>query len=99
TATFLTAPAILTAAGLFLGLAPAELDELLGSYAGTDPSSYHLALWHGSGKLEILPLALSALVTLLGTVAFFARARFRRAQLGWLPLGNADRAYQATIRG
>jgi multicomponent Na+:H+ antiporter subunit A len=99
TAAFLTAPAILATAGLCLGLAPAGLDTLLRSYSGADPSRYHLALWHASAEVGALPLALSALITVLGVAAFFGRARLRRARLGWLPLGNADRAYNATIRG
>jgi multicomponent Na+:H+ antiporter subunit A len=99
TVAFLTAPAMLAAAGLLLGLAPAGLDRWLSSYAGTEQHAYHLALWHGSGRLGALPLALSALVTLLGAAAFFARARLRHAWLGGVPLGNADRAYDATVRG
>jgi multicomponent Na+:H+ antiporter subunit A len=102
TLAFLTAPAILAAAGLLLGLAPAGLDQLLRSWSdpvNTGQYGYHLALWHGSGGVGALPLALSALVTLLGAAAFFGRARLRRARLGWVPLGNADRAYDATVRG
>ncbi|MDH6198017.1 multicomponent Na+:H+ antiporter subunit A [Mycobacterium frederiksbergense] len=95
-ATFLTAPAILAAAGLLFGLWPAGLDSVLDDYADTMPggSGYQLALWHGLG----LPLLLSALVLALGTAAFFGRARLRRARFGYLPLGNADRMYDATIR-
>jgi multicomponent Na+:H+ antiporter subunit A len=99
TAAFLTAPTILAAAGLLLGLAPGRLNQLLGSYTGTNQAGYQLALWHGSDALGALPLALSALVTLLGVAAFFSRTRLRRARVGWLPLGNADRAYYATVRG
>jgi multicomponent Na+:H+ antiporter subunit A len=96
-ATFLAAPAILAAAGLLFGLWPAPLDRALDTYAETVPggADYDLALWHGLG----LPLLLSALVLAAGTAAFFGRGRLRRARLGYLPLGNADRIYDAAIRG
>jgi multicomponent Na+:H+ antiporter subunit A len=51
-------------------------------------------LWHGFN----LPLLLSALVLAVGTAVFFARSRLRRARIGYLPLGNADRIYDATLR-
>ncbi|MDT5188637.1 MAG: multicomponent Na+:H+ antiporter subunit [Mycobacterium sp.] len=95
--TFLLAPAILAAAGLLVGVWPAGLDQVLDGYADTVPggADYHLALWHGVN----LPLLLSALVLAAGTAAFFARNRLRRARVGYLPLGNADRIYDAVIRG
>jgi uncharacterized MnhB-related membrane protein len=101
-ASFLVAPAILAAAGLFFGVLPRYLDTALDGYAGTMPAAgaddghYTLALWHGVN----LPLVLSALVLAVGIGAFFSRERLRRAGLGsWLPLGNADRIYDAVIRG
>jgi multicomponent Na+:H+ antiporter subunit A len=96
-ATFLAAPAVLAAAGLLFGLWPAPLDRALDTYADTVPGGedYHLALWHGVGP----PLLLSVLVLAIGTAAFFGRARLRRTRLGYLPLGNADRIYDAVIRG
>ena len=100
--TFLVAPAILAAAGLFLGVVPRYLDTTLDGYAATMPAAgahdghYTLALWHGVN----LPLVLSALVLAVGITAFFSRERLRRAGLGtWQPLGNADRIYDAVIRG
>lgn len=96
-ATFLTAPALLAIAGLAFGLWPAGMDAVLDEYANTMPggSGYHLALWHGLG----LPLLLSAIVLAVGTAVFFARNRLPRARLAYQPLGNADRIYDATIRG
>ena len=93
---FLAAPALLAFAGLAFGVAPGVLEEMLDAYADSVPggSSYHLALWHGFN----LPLLLSALVLGAGVAAFFARSRLRRARLGYLPLGNADRMYDATLR-
>lgn len=95
--TFLTAPAILTLAGLAFGLWPAGMDAVLDEYANTMPggSGYHLALWHGLG----LPLYLSALVLAVGIAAFLVRRRLPRTRFAYLPLGNADRMYDATIRG
>jgi multicomponent Na+:H+ antiporter subunit A len=58
-------------------------------------AGYHLALWHGVNA----PLLLSALVLAAGIAAFFARTRLRRVRVGYLPLGNADRIYDAVIRG
>ena len=96
-ATFLGPPAILAAAGLVFGLWPSPLDNALDTYADTIPGEgdYELALWHGFR----LPLLLSAVVLAVGTAAFFARARLRRTRVGYLPLGNADRIYDAVIRG
>ena len=69
----------------------------LQTYADTVPggADYELALWHGFG----LPLLLSVLVLAIGTAAFLGRARLRRTRLVYLPLGNADRIYDAVIRG
>ena len=97
TAAFLVAPAILSAAGLVFGVWPHGLDTVLGEYADTVPGKpyYELALWHGVN----LPLLLSALVLAAGTAAFFTRDRLTQARVGYLPLGNADRIYDAVIRG
>lgn len=98
TVAFLAAPAILAATGLLAGLWPAPLDTVLDEYADTVPGEgddYYLALWHGIN----LPLLLSLVVLGLGVGAFFERSRLRRARVAYLPLGNADRIYDATIRG
>lgn len=94
---FLVPPGILAVAGLVLGIAPGWLDSILDDYADTVPGAhgYHLALWHGFG----LPLLLSVVVLGLGTAAFLLRDRLRRFRIGWLPLGNADRVYDAVVRG
>jgi multicomponent Na+:H+ antiporter subunit A len=94
---FLVAPALLAIAGLVFGIWPAALDDLLDDYAQTVPGgeSYHLALWHGFGA----PLLLSVVVLGAGAAAYFGRARLRRARVAYLPLGNADRIYDAVLRG
>lgn len=99
---FLVSPAILAVAGLVFGLAPGYLDSVLDDFAETVPESdptdggYTLELWHGFG----LPLLLSAAVLTIGTVAFFGRDRLRRLGVKpGPPLGNADRIYDAVLRG
>jgi multicomponent Na+:H+ antiporter subunit A len=96
-ATFVAAPAILAVAGLLFGLWPTQLDDALDSYASTVPGGedYDLALWHGLG----LPLLLSVLVLAAGTAAFFLRGRLTSLQPVRQPLGNADRIYDAVLRG
>jgi multicomponent Na+:H+ antiporter subunit A len=93
---FVAAPAVLAAASLVFGLAPGLLNGVLGSYADTLPGghSYQLALWHGFG---IAP-TLSTVVLGAGVAAFGLRARLRRLRVGWMPLGNADRIYDAVVR-
>ncbi|WP_276320638.1 proton-conducting transporter membrane subunit, partial [Phytoactinopolyspora endophytica] len=63
---FLAAPALLSGAGLALGLVPALTDDLarLHAHAHTEPGEpvYELALWHGATPA----LALSVLTVLLG---------------------------------
>ncbi|EJZ05567.1 Na+/H+ antiporter subunit A [Mycolicibacterium vaccae] len=98
---FLLPPAALAAAGLFFGLYPKPLDNVLTAYSDTVPDpagydgGYHLALWHGVN----LPLVLSALVLAAGIGVYFGRKRLRRARADFVPLGNADRIYDAVIRG
>jgi multicomponent Na+:H+ antiporter subunit A len=96
-ATFLAPPAVLAAAGLLFGLWPSPLDTALDTYADTVPGEgdYELALWHGFN----LPLLLSAVVLAIGTAVFFGRSRLPRNRAVYLPLGNADRIYDAVIRG
>jgi multicomponent Na+:H+ antiporter subunit A len=95
--TFLIAPAILAATGLLFGVWPTGLDHVLDSYADTVPggAEYELALWHGVN----LPLLLSILVLGAGIAVFAVRSRLPRLKTGYLPLGNADRIYDAVIRG
>lgn len=98
---FLIPPAILSAAGLLFGLWPKPLDNILSNYSDTVPdpagyeADYHLALWHGVN----LPLLLSVLVLASGIAVYVGRGRLRRMRIGFLPLGNADRIYDAVIRG
>ncbi|MDA2891652.1 Na+/H+ antiporter subunit A [Mycolicibacterium sp. BiH015] len=98
---FLVPPAVLAAAGLVFGLWPKPLDRVLSDYSDTvpDPSGYdghyYLALWHGVN----LPLLLSMAVLITGVAVYFGRKRLRRARADFVPLGNADRIYDAVLRG
>ncbi|WP_433577086.1 Na+/H+ antiporter subunit A [Nocardia brasiliensis] len=91
---FLAAPAILAVASLVAGLAAPGLDRLLSPYAKTLPEELlsHLALWHGVN----LALLLTVLVIAGGIALFQLRDRLRDP--AHPRLGNADRAYDATLR-
>ncbi len=98
---FMIPPAILAFAGLLFGLWPKALDNILADYTTTVPdpagydADYHLALWHGFN----LPLLLSAVVLGAGVAVYLGRGRLRRTRVGFLPLSNADRIYDAVLRG
>jgi multicomponent Na+:H+ antiporter subunit A len=94
---FLVPPAILAFAGLVFGVWPAGLNDALDTYADAVPGGekYDLALWHGFGG----PLVLSAVVLAVGGAAYFSRSRLRRLRTVRTPLGNADRIYDAALRG
>ncbi len=87
------APALLAVASSVLGLAAPWLDELLNPYAKTLPGvlDSHLSLWHGVNA----PLALTILIVSVGLVVFQLRTRIGESAT---MLGNADRAYDATLR-
>ncbi|MGV9822697.1 Na+/H+ antiporter subunit A [Nocardia xishanensis] len=91
---FLAPPATLAVASLAAGVGAQWLDELLRGYAETLPGELvsHLALWHGL----TLPLALSVLIVVAGSALFLVRNQF--GETAHPRLGNADRAYDATLR-
>ncbi|MGV9971317.1 Na+/H+ antiporter subunit A [Nocardia beijingensis] len=93
-ALFLAAPVILAVASLAAGLAPSWLDARLRPYAETlaGPPPPHLALWHGFD-----PALVSTLLIVAVGVALW-RLRDRFAESAHPRLGNADRAYDATLR-
>ncbi|NKY52628.1 Na+/H+ antiporter subunit A [Nocardia vermiculata] len=95
TALFLAPPAVLAVAGLVAGLAAPWMDRLLAPYAHTLPGALeaHLALWHGWGT----PLVLSLVAIACGLVLFEIRDRIGTSVNP--RLGNADRVYDATLRG
>ncbi|WP_084494917.1 Na+/H+ antiporter subunit A [Nocardia shimofusensis] len=89
------APALLAVASLAAGLAAPWMDELLAPYARTLPGELHdhLALWHG----VTLALGLTVIVVAGGAALFLVRGRIVDTEHHLL--GNADRAYDATLRG
>ncbi|NKY27288.1 Na+/H+ antiporter subunit A [Nocardia gamkensis] len=93
-ALFLAAPVILAAASLAAGLAPSWLDARLRPYAETfaGPPLSHLALWHGFTPVP----AWTLLIVAVGVGLYRLRARFTES--AHPRLGNADRAYDATLR-
>lgn len=93
TPAFLTAPALLAVTSVAVGILPGWLNGALGSYA--DPVDAHIAIWEGFG----VPLLLTAMAFAVGILAFFSRGRLRRARLAVNLLGNADRGYDAVLRG
>ncbi|MFG1790198.1 Na+/H+ antiporter subunit A [Nocardia sp. NPDC049149] len=92
-ALFIAPPAILAAAGFLAGPAAPWLDHLFSPYAETLPAELlsHLALWHGL----TVPLALTVVIIAGGLGLFQLRDRLRDPERP--RLGNADRAYDATL--
>ncbi|WP_063044915.1 Na+/H+ antiporter subunit A [Nocardia pseudovaccinii] len=92
-AQFTAAPALLAVASLAAGLFAPWMDELLRPYAKSLPGvlDSHLALWHGFN----VPLALTILIICAGIAVFQLRDRIGESAT---MLGNADRAYDATLR-
>ncbi|MBD0323178.1 MAG: Na+/H+ antiporter subunit A, partial [Aldersonia sp.] len=89
----LSAPGVLALAGVVCGLAAPAVDKLLRPYAETmGAADYHLALWHGFG----LPLGLTVIVVVGGLLVYLQLDRITRWRRHML-LGNADRAYDATV--
>ncbi|BDU02895.1 Na+/H+ antiporter subunit A [Nocardia sputorum] len=93
-ALFLASPALLAVASLLAGLAPSWLDARLRPYAETltGPAPEHLALWHGFTPA----LATTLLIVAVGVALYRLRTRF--VESAHPRLGNADRAYDATLR-
>ncbi|PXW29067.1 UNVERIFIED_CONTAM: multisubunit sodium/proton antiporter MrpA subunit /multisubunit sodium/proton antiporter MrpB subunit [Williamsia faeni] len=98
-AAFLIPAGVLAVAGVVAGPLAGPIGDLFEPYAETLPNYgeeiVHLALWHGFN----LPLALTAIAVVAGT-ALFALVR-ELGRLGFVKpaLGNADRIYDAVLRG
>nr|WP_296778719.1 Na+/H+ antiporter subunit A [Rhodococcus sp. (in: high G+C Gram-positive bacteria)] len=99
TALFLAAPAFLAVLGLVAGIFSPVVDTIVSPYARTVDSygqaSYHLALWHGVN----LPLGLTVIVVTGGVGLFIAHRMVNRLKFEHPPLGNADRVYDAVLKG
>ncbi|NLU83139.1 Na+/H+ antiporter subunit A [Rhodococcus sp. HNM0569] len=96
---FLFAPVVLSVAGVVAGIWSPSFEKLLTPFSQTVPnptgSDYHLALWHGLNTALFLTL----LVFVLGTGLYLAHRYLARMRFERSPLGNADRMYDATLRG
>ncbi|TSD48761.1 Na+/H+ antiporter subunit A [Rhodococcus sp. KBS0724] len=96
---FLFSPGLLAVAGLAAGILSPQLEKLLTPYSTTLPAGphadYHLALWHGVNT----PLLLTCVVIAGGFALYIAQRQISRLHFEHPPLGNADRIYDATLRG
>lgn len=96
---FLFSPAVLAVGGLAAGLAAPALEKLFTPYTYEFPATaqkdYHLALWHGFNA----PLILTLVIFALGTALYLAHRWLARVRFERSALGNADRVYDATLRG
>lgn len=98
-AMFHFAPILLAIAGVVAGLASPWIGDRFEPYAATLPAYgreiEHLAMWHGFG----LPVIFS-LIAVVGGVIVFLIVRAERDHLFvHRPLVNADRIYDAILRG
>ena len=98
-APFYFAPAVLAAAGVVAGLLSSQIGPLFEPYAETLPAYghelEHLAMWHGFG----LPVVFSIIVVVAGALLFLIVRQLRGQLFRYRPLLNADRIYDATLRG
>ncbi|MCJ0902287.1 Na+/H+ antiporter subunit A [Rhodococcus sp. ARC_M6] len=96
---FLFAPGLLAVLGLAAGILSPQLEKLLTPYTQTlaagPHADYHLALWHGFNT----PLLLTCVVIAGGFALYIAQRQISRLHFEHPPLGNADRIYDATLRG
>ncbi|WP_072803992.1 Na+/H+ antiporter subunit A [Rhodococcoides yunnanense] len=99
TALFMAAPAFLAVLGLVAGIFSPVVDTIVSPYARTvddyGQASYHLSLWHGFN----LPLGLTVVVVTGGVALFIAHRMVNRLKFEHPPLGNADRVYDAVLKG
>lgn len=85
------APLVLAAASVVTGLAPGLISVLIEAHTNRIfmPTDKHLVLWHGF----TLPLLLTAVILLAGSVLHWQRTQVGRLQLTPPALGNANTAY------
>ncbi|WLP92354.1 Na+/H+ antiporter subunit A [Gordonia sp. NB41Y] len=96
---FLFSPILLAALGVVSGFISGWIGHWFEPYAETLPDYghelEHLAMWHGWG----LPVYFSIVVIVGGTVLFLVVRALRERIFSFKPLINADRIYDATLRG
>ncbi|MGV9826939.1 MULTISPECIES: Na+/H+ antiporter subunit A [unclassified Gordonia (in: high G+C Gram-positive bacteria)] len=98
-AMFYLSPAVLAVLGVVTGFASPLIGDAVEPYAETLPtyghSIEHLAMWHGFG----LPVVFSIIVIVGGAALFVLIRQMRDLLFRYRPLLNADRIYDATLRG
>lgn len=96
---FLFAPMLLAALGVIAGIFCRPLGDRIEPYAQELPTFgreiEYLAMWHGFG----LPVVFSIIVIVGGATLFLLIRRMRDMLFGARPLVNADRIYDAVLRG
>jgi len=98
---FIVAPVAITVGTVVAGLSGPWLTDRVASYSDAfEPGAHEpsLALWHGFTPA----LGLSALCVVAGLALFLGRRRVAAAQhaiVDLLPMPDADRSYQALMRG
>lgn len=86
-------PALLAIIGVAAATVPNWLNRVLGQYAR--PVHSQVTIWEGFGA----PMLLTLLAFAVGILAFLMRGALRQARVVVNPLGNADRGYDAVLRG
>ncbi|MEE4022120.1 Na+/H+ antiporter subunit A [Gordonia sp. PKS22-38] len=98
-AMFYLAPVLLAVAGVAAGFLSPQIGSLFEPYAETLPAYghklEHLAMWHGFG----LPVVFSIIVVVGGALLFLLVRQLRGKIFRYRPLVNADRIYDAALRG
>ncbi|ROZ99372.1 Na+/H+ antiporter subunit A [Gordonia sp. OPL2] len=96
---FLLSPILLAIGGVVAGILSPQVGDLFEPYAETLPDYghelEHLAMWHGFG----LPVVFSVIVIVAGAILFLVIRQMRGRLFNYRPLLNADRIYDATLRG
>jgi multicomponent Na+:H+ antiporter subunit A len=96
---FLLSPILLAIGGVVAGFLSPQIGDLFEPYAETLPAYghelEHLAMWHGFG----LPVVFSVIVIVAGAILFLVMRQLRGRVFKYRPVLNADRIYDATLRG
>lgn len=96
---FLLSPILLAIGGVVAGILSPQIGDLFEPYAKTLPAYghelEHLAMWHGFG----LPVVFSVIVIVAGAILFLVMRQLRGRVFKYRPVLNADRIYDATLRG
>ena len=98
-AMFMFSPVVLAIAGVVSSFVARPIGDLFEPYAKTLPAYGHeieyLSMWHGFG----LPVVFSIIVIVAGSALFLIIRALRFRLFRYRPLLNADRMYDATLRG